>query len=217
MSTKQIHDVLSWFYDEVELRVLGIHVPKFSSYNPLLEYIIEQEYNTEEPYSPVISSFHLKTTLGDYSAVYKDNEIWAFSFIHNGCTLKESHQLKHLTREDFNLDPPPLGARAVLTVARNLKHVLVDDFIEDPRYNTKDMKDARFFFLLRRLSATLQSDFADHIKMYKLLCWYEGEVYRVTGASRLGDIWLRKDQAQDTGYDKRVYVDECYDFKLSTD
>lgn len=42
-----------------------------------------------------------------------------------------------------------------------------------------------------------------------LFCSYEGYRFRVTGASRLGDIWLAQDFKQDTGYNLRVCVSRC--------
>lgn len=117
----------------------------------------------------------------------------------------------------LNSNPSISSTEIIKTPLSDKKHLLVDDFIDDSRYNTKDMKDARFFFLLHRLPASLRFDFEDHIKSYKLVCKYDGEMYRVTGASRLGDIWLRKDHSKTLGYDKRVYIDQCSEFKLFKD
>lgn len=81
----------------------------------------------------------------------------------------------------------------------------VDDFIDthggDPY--------ARWMFLHFRLPAVLQIDFRPFIKDHKLFCTYQGKRYRVTGASRLGDVWLAADFKQDTGYDHRVDLEEC--------
>ena len=68
---------------------------------------------------------------------------------------------------------------------------------------------ARWFFLLHRLPAALKADFDPWIKAYRLFCTYEGATYRVTGASRLGDVWLATDFNRETGYDLRVDVEEC--------
>jgi hypothetical protein len=93
-------------------------------------------------------------------------------------------------------------------------NIHVDEFIDDYQYNTQELKDARFFLHLHRLSSSLQSAFRKHINDYQLFCDHEGIRYRVTGASRMGDIWLREDHTQDTGYDKRVYIDKCENFEL---
>ena len=86
----------------------------------------------------------------------------------------------------------------------------VDDFI-DSGYENRNTgnKYARWFFLLARLPAIYQSDFRDQISKYKLFCSYQGERFRVTGASRLGDIWLVKDFGKDHGYDHRVDLVNC--------
>jgi hypothetical protein len=82
----------------------------------------------------------------------------------------------------------------------------VDEFI-DNEYNRHNY--ARFFFLLHRLSAALYYDFEEWIKQYKLFCTYKEKRYRVTGASRLGDVWLRENFDSDHGYDLRVDLEEC--------
>lgn len=82
----------------------------------------------------------------------------------------------------------------------------VDDFI-DNEYNKDNY--ARFFFLLHRLEAALFYDFKKWIDQYKLFCDYQGQRYRVTGCSRLGDVWLSADFNRESGYEKRVEVGEC--------
>lgn len=92
----------------------------------------------------------------------------------------------------------------------------VDDFVswgpkvrpETPEEREK-VNYARFFFLLHRLNAGLQSDFYPWTKQYKLFCDYEGERWRVVGASRMGDVWLSKSFDKEHGYDKRPFVDNC--------
>lgn len=48
---------------------------------------------------------------------------------------------------------------------------------------------------------------------HPLFCTYKGETHRCTGASRLGDVWLTKDLSQDRGYQLRIYVDECFEWR----
>jgi hypothetical protein len=86
------------------------------------------------------------------------------------------------------------------------KAIHVDDFIGD--YLNPE-KYARWFFFLHRLPAIDKSVFSEWIDQYKLFCDYEGNRYRVTGASRLGDIWLAKDLKRDIGYDLRVDLNKC--------
>lgn len=82
--------------------------------------------------------------------------------------------------------------------------MFVDDYTED--------KYARWFLFLHRLPATLQADFAEWIAPHKLFASWNGIRYRVTGASRLGDVWLARDFFRETGYDHRVSVDELSDW-----
>lgn len=82
----------------------------------------------------------------------------------------------------------------------------VDDFIDT--YFTQHCY-ARWFFSLHRLPAVLQADFKQWINQYKLFCSYEGTRYRVTGCSRMGDVWLSADFKREVGYELRVDVSHC--------
>lgn len=91
----------------------------------------------------------------------------------------------------------------------------VDDFIDDsfePWPDIGDSAHARWFFLHRRLPAMLFYSFQKYIEPIHLYCTYEGVRYRVTGASRMGDVWLTTNLLQDTGYEKRVDVRKCTKF-----
>lgn len=81
----------------------------------------------------------------------------------------------------------------------------IDDFIVARKTDVY----ASWFFNMMRLPAILQYKFADQIAKYQLYCDFEGDRYRVTGCSRLGDVWLTRDFEQSTGYQKRVDVDGC--------
>jgi hypothetical protein len=85
----------------------------------------------------------------------------------------------------------------------------VDEFIDTPLSKDRGERYAKFFLLLARLPAWMHSDFAEWIGQYKLFCTYKGERYRVTGASRMGDIWLARSVIRESGYDLRVDVAEC--------
>lgn len=71
---------------------------------------------------------------------------------------------------------------------------------------------AKLFFLLHRLPAVLYLAFLPWIKQFELYCTYKNERYRVTGCSRMGDIWLTKDYKLESGYDLRVNVSEVMNF-----
>lgn len=90
----------------------------------------------------------------------------------------------------------------------------VDDFVDD--YGDADAPwqraYARWMFLHFRLPALLKHSFAQFIADRRLFCTWQGKRYRVTGASRLGDVWLHSDFSVDTGYEHRVELDECSDW-----
>lgn len=85
-----------------------------------------------------------------------------------------------------------------------MKHV--DNFID---YNYSEECYARWVLNHFRLPAVLKMDFEPFMKEHKLFCTYKDKRFRVIGASRLGDIWLTSDFKRNTGYEKRVDVDEC--------
>lgn len=95
-----------------------------------------------------------------------------------------------------------------------LTNVHIDDFIDSIGFDREDrMNDyAKFFFLLHRLPAYMKLAFDEWIMKYKLFCSYNGKRYRVTGCSRMGDIWLALDPTQETGYDERVMINVVADF-----
>lgn len=86
----------------------------------------------------------------------------------------------------------------------------VDSFIDFNRSRDPAVVYARWFFMLQRLPATLKYSFSTQLHDYRLFCIYEGKKYRVTGASRLGDVWLTSNFDQDTGYELRVLLSDCH-------
>lgn len=87
----------------------------------------------------------------------------------------------------------------------------IDDWIDDSWNSLDDenRKYARWMFNHFRLSAALKYDFDPFMKEHKLFCKYKNHKYRVTGASRMGDVWLAKDFNREHGYDHRVDVEDC--------
>lgn len=108
-----------------------------------------------------------------------------------------------------------------------VKQLHVDEFIdwgyglgndlELPELEKRAERYARFFFHLHRLPATLQMAFSEQLASIKLFCDFEGKRYRVTGASRMGDVWLHSNFKQDTGYEKRITVNSCSNWSDSPD
>lgn len=89
--------------------------------------------------------------------------------------------------------------------------VHVDYWIESyDSSDTEDVRYAKFFLFLHRLPASMKIAFHKQINAYELYCTYGGETYRVTGASRLGDIWLHSDLSYTgSSYELRVDLAEC--------
>ena len=88
----------------------------------------------------------------------------------------------------------------------------VDDFIDYGSMLDSPPRNeayARWVLNYFRMSAVCQNDFRPFMSAHKLFCQYDGKPYRVTGASRLGDVWLTSNYKQDSGYQHRVNIDEC--------
>ena len=75
-----------------------------------------------------------------------------------------------------------------------------------------DEKYAVAFFFLVGMSAVDTWTIAPIMKHHKLFCTYLDKVYRVTGSSTMGDIWLHSDYSKDSGYELRVDIEECSSF-----
>lgn len=84
----------------------------------------------------------------------------------------------------------------------------IDDWIDSPVCKGNETY-AKFVLTYFRYPAWSKMAFWRWMKDFKLFCTYKGKCYRVTGASRLGDIWLAEDFERDIGYDLRVDVAEC--------
>lgn len=84
--------------------------------------------------------------------------------------------------------------------------VHVDDFIDSHRQDPY----ARFVLDYFRRSAVSRIDFEPFMRAHQLFCSWGESRYRVTGASRMGDIWLSSDHRRGEGYEHRVNVAECY-------
>lgn len=87
--------------------------------------------------------------------------------------------------------------------------VHVDDWVDS---NFGKHQYPRWFFFLHRLAAAYKIDWSQWISQYHLFCTYDGKRYRVTGASRMGDIWLATDFERTIGYDLRVDLARCIEW-----
>jgi hypothetical protein len=80
----------------------------------------------------------------------------------------------------------------------------VDEFIDDYKSNAY----AAFVLNWFRAPASHHSRFSPWMKQHKLFGTYNSMRFRVTGASRLGDVFLCANFDHDSGYKLRVDVDE---------
>jgi hypothetical protein len=85
----------------------------------------------------------------------------------------------------------------------------VDDWLDAPTVADENERYAKWVIFHFRLPAVEQQLFSPIMKDHKLFCTYTGVVHRVTGASRLGDVWLALDYQRETGYDLRVHISQC--------
>lgn len=93
----------------------------------------------------------------------------------------------------------------------------IDDFIRYGKDKEEEgEKYARWVLHHFRLPALMQFSFEDLLSL-ELYCTYEGERYRVTGASRFGDVFLNKDPNQSSGYTDRVNVALCKNWDATYD
>jgi hypothetical protein len=131
---------------------------------------------------------------------------------YHSCTAALREALTDLQEKYDALLPKPAKSEAGPKPAKaEAGPTHVDDWVDrfDMGKQSIGQKYARFCLFLYRLAAVFQMDWSEWIKNHKLFCTYEGKRFRMTGASRMGDVWIIKDFDRDTGYDMRVNVDDC--------
>lgn len=111
------------------------------------------------------------------------------------------------TQQDSN---SAAGGASVLTEMLGVGGMThIDDWIDSPRCKDDGERYAKFVFWYFRYPAWAKMAFHEWMKSHKLFCTYDGERFRCTGASRMGDVWLARDFERETGYDLRVDVAKC--------
>lgn len=87
----------------------------------------------------------------------------------------------------------------------------VDSWVRSAFYGegTDEEAYAKLFFFYKRLPVVTQAMWRPHLGHLQLYCTYKDKRYRVTGASRMGDIYLTENLEQEIGYDLRVSLDYC--------
>lgn len=94
----------------------------------------------------------------------------------------------------------------------------IDEWLDQPTWEGKCTSGeayARFVLEYFRYPAWKISLYKAFMVGHKLFCTYAGTTYRVTGASRLGDVWLARDLERTTGYDYRVSVGDCTEWRAA--
>ncbi len=98
----------------------------------------------------------------------------------------------------------------------------VDEWLDTPIFMLPEIKNskrftdekkkalthARFKLECLRIPASKIMEFSEIIKAHKVYCSYLGEMYKLTFASRMGWIGLRKDFTLDHGYDAVCFPGE---------
>ncbi|WJJ55043.1 hypothetical protein [Xanthomonas phage RTH11] len=103
----------------------------------------------------------------------------------------------------------------------------IDEFLDDTmiQFSHPELKYVNFFLSHARKSASERLMHDPFMAQFQLFADYEGKTYQITGASRLGDIWLTEDFRKDAQYSHRVEPDfrkfsnwrDKADWKLSHD
>ncbi len=95
-----------------------------------------------------------------------------------------------------------------------MKHIY--DWIEEPSTYEGEIEAKKYLNDFCRPAWDKFHDGTDEkLANTEIHCTYNGEVFRLVGASRLGDVWIRKfDEAPYVFYSKRVDVDLVTDWKL---
>jgi len=91
----------------------------------------------------------------------------------------------------------------------------VDDYIDNPDFGLDPDSDyASWVLNMLRFPARLQNRFSVFMEQCPLYCNYGSKRYRITMASRFGDVGLNSDLDIDFGYDKRVKISDCRDLSM---
>ena len=88
----------------------------------------------------------------------------------------------------------------------------IDDWLDVPAVDEAERVAKEFLEHARRPAVEKDYDWlANHV----LTCTYKSRRYRCTGASRLGDVWLARDKKRVHGYDLRIDIADCSDWKMT--
>lgn len=98
-----------------------------------------------------------------------------------------------------------------IKVTQEQQHV--DEWLDEPTTFTgveaDNLNYAKFVLEFARMPAFKKMQYKQWTQQFELYCTYQGNRYRVNGASRMGDVWLCEDFSKANGYDIRVMPGEC--------
>lgn len=86
----------------------------------------------------------------------------------------------------------------------------IDDWLDTDSENENEEFAKNFFEHCRR--PAIEKDH-EWIHTHVLLCDYQGKTFRAIGASHMGDIWLTKSLISSAGYELRVDVADCTNWR----
>lgn len=99
-----------------------------------------------------------------------------------------------------------------IETATEMTHI--DDWVREPAKNSTEWA-VKAWLAIYRLRPDVRSYFDGTARMARITTTYEGERYKLVGASRMGDVWLAKDPLRVSGYDLRVDVAKCTDWEVT--
>ncbi len=87
------------------------------------------------------------------------------------------------------------------------------DWLDKPiEKESIELQKVREFLDFKTREAWYKFKNIEKIKGLSVFCEYKDNQYKITGASRMGDVWLSLNYERENGYDKRVWIDECSNF-----
>lgn len=90
----------------------------------------------------------------------------------------------------------------------------VDEWLDNVRWIADPHERyTRLFLEIHRMPAAKLALYEDYVDK-PITCEWKGSRYRLTGASRYGDVFLNADLCEKGGYTRRVSVTECSAWKV---
>lgn len=94
-----------------------------------------------------------------------------------------------------------------------MKHVY--DWLDEPALNEGEKQAKDWLDKFTKPAYTKHVQKLDiWLNKHKLTCEYQGRRLQCTGASRMGDVWLKEDNSK-SYYDYRVSVEELSNWELT--